>query len=77
MDADSDVRLGRRIKRDLEERNYPESDVRYRWKHHVKPADEQFLQPYKSECDLVIDSTVSYHRDFKPLKEHIQSILTS
>lgn len=75
VDAENEVRLQRRIHRDQVERNYPESDVRYRWKHHVQPADEQFLQPYKPECDLVIDSTESYHRDFEKLKAHIQSIL--
>jgi len=77
VDADQEVRLQRRITRDQEERNYPESDVRYRWKHHVQPADEQFLQPYKPECDLVIDSTESYHSDFKHLTNHIHSLLNS
>jgi len=75
VDADQEVRLQRRIQRDQAERNYPESDVRYRWKHHVQPADEKFLQPHKPECDLIIDSTESYHRDFEKLKAHIQSIL--
>ncbi len=75
VDADSQVRLERRIKRDAEERGYPESDVRYRWEHHVQPADKQFLQPYKPECDLVIDSTESYERDFVPLLRHIKIIL--
>lgn len=75
VDADSDVRLQRRIDRDLTERGYPESDVRYRWEHHVQPADENYLQPYKSSCDLIIDSTESYHRDFQKLKDHIQSLV--
>ena len=75
VDADSEVRLQRRIKRDEKERGYPESDVRYRWKNHVQPADEQFLQPYKPECELGIDSTESYHRDFESLKNHIITVL--
>ncbi len=77
VDAAQEVRLKRRIQRDQHERNYPESDVRYRWKHHVQPADEKFLQPYKAECELVIDSTESYHRDFKELENHIKNILSS
>ncbi len=75
VDADSEVRLQRRINRDEVERGYPESDVRYRWKHHVQPADEKFLQPYKSECDLEVDSTESYHKDFESLKIHIKQVL--
>ena len=69
------VRLQRRIDRDLTERGYPESDVRYRWKNHVQPADELYLQPYKPECDLIIDSTESYHRDFIALENHIKALL--
>ena len=75
VDAESEVRLQRRIDRDLTERGYPESDVRYRWKNHVQPADELYLQPYKAECDLIIDSTESYHRDFLALENHIKALL--
>ncbi len=75
VEADAGVRLKRRIRRDFEERGYPESDVRYRWEHHVQPADGKYLQPYKSECDLIIDSSESYHRDFEVLKEHIRKLI--
>jgi len=75
IDADSDVRLTRRIDRDLNERGYPESDVRYRWKHHVQPADEKYLQPYKNHCQLIIDSSISYKEGYKDLEQHIQHIL--
>lgn len=75
VDATEEVRLQRRIQRDQIERNYSKSDVHYRWKHHVQPAHEKFLQSYKSHCDLVIDSNESYHRDFYTLENHIKHIL--
>ncbi len=52
--ADEEIALERRLKRDLVERGYSEEDVRYKWAHHVVPAFEEFLLPYKPICDRVI-----------------------
>jgi uridine kinase len=54
IEADNDIALGRRLKRDLTERGYSHDDVMYRWENHVGPAYEEFLLPYKNECDQVI-----------------------
>jgi uridine kinase len=54
IEADNDVALGRRIKRDLLERGYSHDDVMYKWVNHVVPAYQQYLLPYKGECDQVI-----------------------
>jgi len=54
MEADNGVALGRRLKRDLTERGYSHDDVMYKWENHVVPAYEEFLLPYKNECDQVI-----------------------
>jgi uridine kinase len=73
--ADPDVRLERRIKRDQKERGYPESDVRYRWLNHVRPADEQFLEPYRKDCDRVIINNVSFDQEVEELILFFKSIL--
>lgn len=52
--ADEEVALERRLKRDLIERGYFEEDVRYKWGHHVIPAFNQYLLPFKEICDQVI-----------------------
>ncbi len=75
IDADHDIKLNRRIKRDSVERNYPESDVRYRFKHHVTPSYEQFVAPYKSICDIVIDNNVDYQKGLNELSTFIKSHL--
>src|ERR1700760_4988845 len=49
LEADEDVALARRLKRDLEERGYSHEDVMYRWKNHVMPGYKKFLLPYKNE----------------------------
>jgi uridine kinase len=54
VDADEDIALQRRLKRDLIERGYSNDDVLYKWVNHVVPAYKDFLLPYKNECDRVI-----------------------
>jgi len=54
IEADNDIALGRRLKRDLLERGYSHEDVMYRWANHVIPAYNEYLLPYKGECDQVI-----------------------
>ncbi len=54
LHADEDVALRRRLKRDLIERGYFEEDVRYKWDHHVVPAYNTYLLPFKTQCDQII-----------------------
>ncbi len=60
VNASEDVKLKRRIKRDNEERNYPLDDVLYRYKHHVTPAFEKYILPYKTLSDIIINNEKSY-----------------
>ncbi len=58
VDADEQVALDRRIKRDGLERGYPEEDVLYKWHNHVLPAYKEYLLPYKDKChEIVINNT--------------------
>lgn len=75
--AEPDIRLERRIQRDQQERGYPESDVRYRWEHHVRPADKLYLEPYRKECDRVIINNASFDQEVKDLVNFFKSILSS
>lgn len=54
VDADEDIALQRRLKRDLIERGYSNDDVMYKWINHVVPAYKEFLLPYKGECHKLI-----------------------
>jgi len=60
LDAHHESRLERRIRRDAEERGYPEHQVRYQWHNHVRPSEEQYLEPYKSSCQIVVDNNHSF-----------------
>jgi uridine kinase len=54
LDAHHETRLERRIKRDQKERGFPEHEVRYQWDNHVRPAERQFMEPFRTECDLIV-----------------------
>lgn len=75
VDAPEDVKLIRRIKRDRVERNYPLDDVLYRFEHHVTPSYVQYILPYKSHCDMIINNTHSYEKGVDILSSFIRSKL--
>lgn len=54
LHADESVALERRLHRDLIERGYTNEDVLYKWNHHVLPAFQQYLLPYRDTCDQII-----------------------
>ena len=54
IEADDEIALQRRIHRDFIERGYSRDDVVYKWVNHVLPAYNEYLLPYRDECDQVI-----------------------
>jgi uridine kinase len=71
IEADNDIALGRRLKRDLVERGYSHEDVMYRWANHVIPAYNEYLLPYKGECDRVITNNSHEAEDIICITEAI------
>jgi len=63
--AKENLKVIRRIRRDQEERNYPLKDVLYRYQHHVLPAFERYIHPYREDADLVINNNHSFERAFE------------
>lgn len=56
VDAKEHVKIKRRIIRDNNERGYDLDDVLYRWEHHVAPTYDKFIQPLRSEADIIINN---------------------
>ena len=75
VDADDDVALQRRLKRDLIERGYSNDDVIYKWVNHVLPAYREFLLPYKYECDKIITNNGHTAEDILKVTEEISKEL--
>lgn len=75
IDADEDIALQRRLKRDLMERGYSHDDVMYKWINHVVPAYKEYLLPYKDECDRVITNNTHVAEDIMVITEEISADL--
>lgn len=75
IEADDEIALQRRLKRDLIERGYSREDVLYKWANHVVPAYREYLLPYKNECDKIITNNTHQAEDIICITEEISKDL--
>lgn len=54
VDTDADVRILRRIMRDINERGRSLDSVVKQYQTTVKPMHEQFVEPYKRRADIIV-----------------------
>lgn len=54
VDTDADVRLARRVLRDVETRGRTVRSVIDQWQNTVKPMHEQYVEPSKKNADIII-----------------------
>ena len=54
VDTDADIRLCRRIKRDVNKRGRSMESVLKQWQQTVKPMHELYVEPSKKYADLVV-----------------------
>jgi len=57
VDCDSDIRLTRRIQRDISERGRTVDDVIRQYHETVRPMHEEFVEPSKRSADLIVHSS--------------------
>lgn len=62
VDADSDIRLIRRISRDVRERGRTADDVMKQYSATVRPMHNEFVEPSKQAADIIVHS----HHDGDP-----------
>jgi uridine kinase len=75
VDADEQIALDRRIKRDGLERGYPEEDVLYKWHNHVVPAYKEYLLPYREQCNKVVMNNTNEPDEIIAITEDISNDL--
>ncbi len=73
--ADSDERLIRRIRRDIQERGRDLEEVLQRYQTTLKPMHEQFIAPSMSYADIIIPNMKKNHVAIDVLTSVIQSTL--
>ena len=54
VDTDADVRLARRVVRDVEKRGRTVRSVVEQWQKTVKPMHEKYVEPSKKKADVII-----------------------
>ena len=54
VDTDADIRLARRIRRDISERGRTLEAVLEQYETQVRPMHEQFVEPFKRFADIII-----------------------
>lgn len=75
IDADEEVALKRRLKRDLVERGYSNDDVTYKWINHVVPSYKEYLLPYRESCDKVVLNNSNVAKDIIKITDEISAEL--
>jgi len=71
VDVPLDIAYQRRLKRDVEERNYTEQETHYRYMGHVEPAYIKFISPHKTSMDLLVDNRESLVAGLRAIREKI------
>ena len=76
MDTDADVRILRRILRDVKERGRNLDSVINQYLTTVKPMHEQFVEPSKKHADIIVPeggyNTVALEMILHRIATHIQ-----
>lgn len=71
LDVREELKLERRIKRDRDERGYPEAVVRYQWENHVVPSFKKFLKPYRDDSHIIITNNITFDKGLAVLTDHL------
>ncbi|SEP59016.1 uridine kinase family protein [Neolewinella agarilytica] len=72
LHAKDNLKVVRRIKRDRVERNYPLEDVLYRYEHHVLPAFEKYVEPYKEKADIIVNNNTDFNMGLQVVRAFVE-----
>ena len=69
----SDVRLERRMERDIRERGRTKQSVLEQWNNTVHPMHEQFCEPSHSHADLILPGETFDDDDVRAVWDKLQA----
>jgi uridine kinase len=72
VDTDADLRLARRIRRDIQERGYEVQTVLQKYQDTVKPMHEAFIEPTKKNADFIVPGEREFDRVLGMLKSYLK-----
>ncbi|SHO62226.1 MULTISPECIES: uridine kinase [Algoriphagus] len=73
IDAKDHIKLKRRIIRDKVERGYDLDDVLYRYEMHVMPTYEKYIEPFKSDADLIVPNNHDFDKALDVVRSYLRS----
>ena len=72
VDTDADIRLSRRLKRDITNRGRDIKDVLEQYNRHVKPAFDYYIAPSMVHADLIVPRGGENEVAIKLIVQHVQ-----
>ena len=75
VDTDADIRLCRRVVRDVRDRARTVENVTKQWQDTVKPMHEMYVEPSKKYADIIIPRGGENLTGIGILQEHLRSML--
>ena len=72
VDTDSDIRLIRRLKRDIQERGRTTASIIQQYLNTTRPMHCRFVEPTKNQADIVIPGAAPSNDQFKRLVKKIK-----
>jgi len=73
VDTDADIRLSRRLKRDITNRGRDIKDVLEQYNRHVKPAFDYYIAPSMVHADLIVPRGGENEVAIKLIVQHVQT----
>ncbi len=77
MDTDSDVRLSRRLQRDISQRGRDIKGVLEQYQRHVKPAFDYYIAPTMAHADIIVPRGGENEVAINLIVHHVQNQLDS
>mgnify|MGYP001316447370 CR=1 FL=1 len=71
VDTDADIRLARRIRRDIRERGFTIDSVLRQYMDTVKPMHEVFIEPTKKHADIIIPGGKKFDKVLTMMKGYL------
>jgi len=75
VDVSDVAKMSRRIRRDRVERGLPLEDVLFRYEAHVLPAYKKYVEPHRSDADLIINNLDNFDRGLRVVRDHLAAVL--
>jgi len=77
LDSDADIRLARRLQRDILERGRSVESVLNQYLETVKPSHQAFIEPTKKNADIIIPGEKEFDKVLIMLNGYLQHELLS